>query len=234
MMYRLARIVVVCFGMLLGSVSTVLATGGVALLTAISGSVSPNMNPFSEIPANTSFALADDATVQFLHYVACEEVTVIGGIVVLTQTGYTVEGGKTEPRHLPCRREKVQQAGGKFGLTIWESGAVLLRGETRDQIVEFLKLPPKTVFFVVGDRAKTFSTIRLTRQGVLLAEIPAQTRRFTWPERILEEDGEYKMLFLPKELDKPDARLSFGIAPITTDPPEEAFVLIDFEPTTLH
>jgi hypothetical protein len=233
MMYRLARIVVVCFGMLLGSVSTVLASTAVALLTAISGSVSPNMNPFSEIPANTSFALADDATVQFLHYVACEEVTVIGGIVVLTQTGYTVEGGKTEPRHLPCRREKVQQAGSKFDLTIWESGAVLLRGETRDP-AEFLKLPPKTVFFIVGDRAKTFSTIRLTRQGVLLAETPAQTRRFTWPEGILKENGEYKMLFLAEELHGPEARISFGISPITMDPPEEAFVLIDFEPTTLH
>jgi hypothetical protein len=183
------------------------------------------MDPFSEIYANTSFALADDATVQFLHYVACEEVTVRGGTVVLTPTGYTVEGGKTDRRQLPCRRETVQQSDSSFDLTIWESGSVLLRGG--DKRAHQLNLPSKTVFILTGNVAKNYSMVRLMRSDVVLTEIPAQGRRFEWPENVLKEDVQYHMLFLPTESNRAQALITFVVPP-TPRTSEEAVVLIDF------
>lgn len=215
-------------GLALSFTVKVWAASGVALLTALTGSVSPTMEPFSEIPADTRFSLANDATVQFLHYSACEEVTVRGGMVVLTSSGYEVKGGTTDRRDLPCRREVVQQSGSRLNLTIWESGSVLLRGGARDQVADHLMLPSKTVFVVAGDRAKTFSTVRLTRNGALLAEIPVQSRRVEWPAGTLEADVQYEMLFLPKESRGAVTRIAFGIAPATMASPQEALVLIDF------
>jgi hypothetical protein len=214
------------------------ATTGVALLTAISGPVRPTMDPFSEIPANTRFALANDATVQFLHYAACEEVTIRGGTVVLTSSGYTVEGGTTDRRVLPCRTEAIRQSGRQLNLLIWESGSVLLRGGPPGGVADHLMLPSKTVFVVVGNRARTFSTVRLTWNGVLLAEMPMQTRRLEWPEDILKAGVRHEMLFLPKESGGTVMRIPFEISSTSMDSPQEALVLIDCEtdagPTSRH
>jgi hypothetical protein len=228
LIWRLVAILSSSFGIVLSPTITVLAATGVALFTTSSGSISPVLEPFSEIPANTSLALADDATVQFLHYAACEEVTVRGGRVVLTPTGYKVEGGKTHRRELPCRRETVQQSGNKFDLTIWEPGSVLLRGGGTDLTEHHLKLPAKTVFILARGLVEKFSTVRLRRHGIVLAEVQAQTRRLEWPEELLKDDIQYDMLFLQTEKSGTDAKITFQISPPMTARPEEALVLIDF------
>ena len=201
---------------------------GVALLTTTSGSVSPSVDPFSEISANTSLSLAADATVQFLHYVACEEVTVRGGRVVLTPTGYTVEGGKMDRRQLPCRRETVEQSDNKFDLTIWESGSVLLRGTGSDLGEHHLKFPSKTVFILATNLVRRLSTVRLTRRGIVLAEIQAQTQRLEWPMDVLNEDTQYDMVFLPAGKEGAEAKITFQISSLSTTAQEQALVLIDF------
>src|SRR5262245_21267120 len=128
---RIRLLVVIACGSLSLTLTTTMkawAAAGVALLTAISGPVSPSIEQFSEIPADTRFALPKNATVQFLHYAAWEEVTVHGGAVVVTESGFSVERGKVDRRALPCRRETVsQEADGLLNLTICEPGSVVLR-----------------------------------------------------------------------------------------------------------
>lgn len=206
------------------------AGAGVALLTVVSGPVTPVMEPFSEIPSDTRFSLGHEASIQFLHYTACEEVTVQRGKVLVTESGFSVDGGRVTRRALPCRHETVpQESGGQLSLFIWESGSVLMRGTQDAQHPDYLTLPANSVFILLGKRANSFSTVQVVQAGKPRAEIPVKARKMEWPVNTLDEDTIYELRFLHKNREGSGPRMDVRIAPARIGEQQEAFVLIDME-----
>src|SRR5438132_2061130 len=133
---------------LLIAVSTALAQGspGSALVVEVSGQTTPAVKPFSEIPANTTIALAPGAKLGFVHYETCRTVSVTGGKVTIGAKGYQAIGGTVSETRTPCPRSVKVQGGG-------ETAGLVLRG-----VPQQVALATRPSFVIVGARADEISS----------------------------------------------------------------------------
>src|SRR6516164_9573091 len=64
----------------------------VGMVINITGETSPDLPVRTEIPANTAIKLGPQVELTFLHYRKCKLVTVAGGKVELSASGFTTDG----------------------------------------------------------------------------------------------------------------------------------------------
>jgi len=85
----------------------------VGMVINITGETSPDLPVRTEIPANTAIKLGPQVELTFLHYRKCKLVTVAGGKVELSASGFTTDGKIEREERGPCPR--VYQLGGGPG-----------------------------------------------------------------------------------------------------------------------
>jgi hypothetical protein len=165
---RLGRALLVLFL----AATPAVAAAPVALVTDVSGEVSPAVGLFHELEAGTELTLGAGAGLTVEHYATCEAVTVTGGSVLVRETGLDLERADVAGRTaLPCAQTATlapQQDTVNAG--------VLLRG------VAVLPRVPLVPQIVVAGGGAGFDILRVERDGRAVAALPVRAGRVEWPE----------------------------------------------------
>ena len=66
--------------------------------TEVTGSTTPALRPYSELPPSTTINLGSAGRLVFVHYLSCRTVTVVGGTVTVETDRYTATGTRSEAR----------------------------------------------------------------------------------------------------------------------------------------
>jgi|SRR5579872_3189420 len=177
----------------LGALVPVLGWSGepVALVLDETGAVTPKLQPYSEIPSSTRVRLDHSATLVFLDYSSCMNVTVTGGSIEFTSDGYKLEGGKKSQQRVACPGKLTLAHGG-------EVSANTLRGATEGATVG---IPTRPSFALVGKHRDDFAKLQLSSQGKEIVTIPLMRRHGAWPADAgpLSDDTSYELVVIPKD-----------------------------------
>lgn len=139
-----------------------------ALVVAVEGAVSPEVEAFSEAEAGASFKLADDAQIILLHYAACTETHIRGGAVEITTVGLSTTGETVSETEVECpHRVAFKESTGQIA-------AVVLRGEGGETLAN-----ARPVFAIVGDGVTRIEVLKDGRQ-VSVLEVSGRLAR--WPK----------------------------------------------------
>lgn len=163
--------------MLLAATPALAAAQG-ALVTDVAGDVTPAVGLFDEIEVGTGLTLGPGARLTIEHYASCEVVTMIGGSVVVRAAGLDLRSAEVAGRaDAPCpeavalRAEETVTAG------------VALRGAGPPAV-------PLAPEIVVAGGGAGFDSMRVERDGHLVAALPVRAGRVHWPEgRLFLTDG---------------------------------------------
>jgi hypothetical protein len=163
----------------------------VALVLDETGSVTPKLQPYSEIPSSSRVRLGHDATLVFLDYNSCMKVTVAGGSIEFTPDGYKLEGGKKSQQRVACPGKLTLTHGG-------EVSANTLRGATEGSSIG---IPTRPSFALVGKHRDDFAKVQLSNQGKEIVTIPLMQRHGDWPSdaRPLSDDTSYELVVISKD-----------------------------------
>ena len=165
---RMAGIAIVCLWALTG---TTRAAGPVALILEMDGAMEPPVEAFSELLAGDTVRLSDAATLMFLHYPSCAEVTVRGGRLVLSDQRYTLQGGKiVAVDRARCPKTVVLSENRQVGGVLIRSGGASI------------KLAPRPEFVVVGPQLADIAKVRIRDGDRVLAERALKGAVFEWPD----------------------------------------------------
>lgn len=144
----------------------------VALTVDLTGQIEPGVDLYGELESGRTYALADDAMLEFLHYPSCQTVIVQGGEVVFSAENFRVRGG----RIVDVQRTRCPES-----IRLTAEGAVaalVVRGGDADP----LRLGGNAAFIVVGAGAGRIERIRIRRGEDVLYAGPLAGRSFTWPQ----------------------------------------------------
>jgi hypothetical protein len=163
------------------------ASPGVALIEDIGGTTEPALSGYTEVFKGSSVTLAADATVKFMHYGSCTEVTVKGGKVTFNRNDYAVEGGQILAKDKQACPERVATAS-----TTSVAGGLVMRG-----VLELTNVGAHPSLVMVGQKAANISDVAfLNDKGEASFQLPVFDRRFAWtagmPE--LTPGANYKMI----------------------------------------
>jgi len=188
-----------------------------ALIVDKSGSVTPDVSPFSEVTAGTVLSLGDDAKLVFDDYYSCTEVTVTGGKIEFTSKGYTTSGGakKSETR-VPCKQEVALKQSG-------EASTSLLRGSEGRRV----RLGIRPRFVLVGKQSTSFATAKFTANGNEVLNVQLTGPRFEWPADAapLTAATRYELILVPKSAGQPASTINF-VATAPKASQDQSLVLI--------
>ena len=141
------------------------------LILELTGEIEPALAPFTEIIEGTRLVLGDEARISFVHYETCKLVTMTGGEVRIDRRRYVISRGRVEAeRSQDCPRQ-VQLTRNATG-----AGLLLRGGEDSAQI------PLRPSFVLVGRNADEVRRVNLLEQGRMVASLPAEDRKLTWPD----------------------------------------------------
>lgn len=183
---RRAAVVGVAGALVLFASAAAAAGSPVALAVEVRGETEPVLELFSEIMSGDSFQLADDAKIEFLHYLTCQSIIVEGGKVSFSDQNFTVRRG----RIVDVKRSKCPQATTLAADGV-ASGVVMRSGDVKGR----LKLGLTPAFVVVGTKADRVVGVRLFKGDRPVFEGPLEGARFRWPEgrAALEKGEDYRI-----------------------------------------
>ena len=166
--------------------SAAAAGSPVALTVDVDGDTEPVLELFSEIMSGDSFQLADDAKIEFLHYLTCQSIIVEGGKVSFSDQNFAVRRGRV----VDVKRSKCPQATTLAADGV-ASGVVMRSGDVKGR----LKLGLAPAFVVVGAKADRVVGVRLFKGDRPVFEGPLEGARFRWPEgrAALEKGEDYRV-----------------------------------------
>jgi hypothetical protein len=196
-----------------------------ALVLEKSGTLTPDVKPFSEIKAGTVVALESGSRLKFLHYPTCTTVVVSKGSVRFGEKEYEVVGAKPDSATAAScpRRVTLKNVG--------EVGAGHLRA-TDGKGLTPLTLTPKPEFVLVGERADEYATLRIMTAEKPVLEAPMLGPKFEWPKEAppLKPHTTYEFLLVPKTLGVGKVKKRFRVEESTTgDGGPAALFVIDLD-----
>ncbi len=144
----------------------------VALAIDLVGDTMPAIELFDELESGQKFTLAEDAKLEFLHYISCQTVIVQGGRLSFTRENFRIRGGKiVDVKRAKCpERVQLEAEGTAAGVTVRGSGD------------KKLKLRAAPSFVVVGRGASGLKRIKVYRGDKQVLESELGGRKFSWPE----------------------------------------------------
>ncbi len=163
-----------------------------ALIVETSGSITPEVSPFSEVAAGTVLNLGAGAKLVFDDYYSCSEVTVTGGQIQFGSKGYKASSGaKASEQRVACKQEVVLKQGG-------EASTGLMRG--LEQMARPARLGIRPSFVLAGARSQSFAAIKVTQKGAEIRTIQLAGPRFDWPAdaQPLNAGTRYELALIPK------------------------------------
>lgn len=201
MVVRLVAMMVgIVLSALLGEPAAAKPQPRTALVLEKSGTMRPDVKPFSEIKAGMVVTLETGSRLTFLHYPTCTTVVISKGSVRFKEKDYEVIGAKPDSaRSATCpRRVSLRDVG--------EAGAGNLRSLDGKPGIEQgqspLTFPPKPEFVLVGERSDDYATLRILSGGEAVLEAPLTGPRFEWPKDAppLKKNTSYEFALMPKAL----------------------------------
>ena len=163
-----------------------------ALVIESSGSITPEVSPFSEVAVGAVLNLGAGAKLVFDDYYGCSEVTVTGGQIEFGPKGYkTSAGAKASEQRVPCKQEVVLKQGG-------EASTGLMRG--LEQMARPTRFGVRPSFVLVGARSQSFAAMKVTQQGAQIRTVQLTGPRFEWPAdaQPLSVGSRYELALIPK------------------------------------
>ncbi len=164
----------------------------VALALETSGTISPEVTPFSEITLGTALNLGESAQLVFDDYRSCRQVTVTGGRIEFGPDGYkTSAAARSIEAAMPCKQEVVLEQGGEPSTLM-----------ARDLKVppEKLQLATRPSFVLVGARSQFFAAVRIAGPAGPIRTVALTGARFDWPADAasLGAGMPYELSLIPK------------------------------------
>jgi hypothetical protein len=143
--------------------------GPVALVTDVSGEVSPPVGLFHEVDAGTELTVAEGASLTLEHYASCEAATVTGGPVVVGENGLDLGRAEVAERaEVDCPAAISLRTGEMVG------AGIVLRGAGPPRI-------PLAPEIVVAGGGAGFESVRIMRDGNPVRTLPVRAGRAEWP-----------------------------------------------------
>ncbi len=149
-----------------------------ARVIKIRGKVEPDIGTSMEMSAGDRVKLGPKAIVVVIHYKACEEIEVQGGVISILPSKVGVRGGKIN------YREKGDCPGEvKLTDTDAQGAVVLMRGESGQAQVDAATSAgsPRPRFLIEGGEEK-YEVLHIFEKGERVATLPIVRRRANWPE----------------------------------------------------
>ncbi|MEX2642150.1 MAG: hypothetical protein WD270_01770 [Acetobacterales bacterium] len=159
-----------------------------ALATGVSGTTTPPVEPFTELPSGTGIVLAADAEIEFVHYASCEAVRVRGGRLSITRRSFAVTGGG--------KVLDVSRAGCPQAIVLGpipEIGGLLVREGGAP-----IRIPRRPLFVLVGSGSDQPARLVVSTGGSELAAAEMKGKTVRWPNDAapLETGQEYEVTLL--------------------------------------
>ena len=149
--------------------ATPAAAGPAALVTDVSGEVSPPVGLFNEIDGGTELTVARGASLTLEHYASCEAATVTGGPVVVGEDGLDLGRADVAVRaKVDCPATISLKAGEMVG------AGIVLRGAGPPRI-------PLAPEIIVAGGGAGFESVRIERGGNPVRTLPVRAGRVEWP-----------------------------------------------------
>jgi hypothetical protein len=159
-------------------------TEPVALVTDRSGQVSPAVELYDEVEAGTRLTLGPGASLSLEHYASCEAATVIGGSVLVQDTGLDLAGAEVaDLAEAPCAQAVMLRSEDMVG------AGIVLRGT-------WLPRVPLAPRIVVAGGGAGMDLMRIERDEGEVAALPVRAGRVAWPETdlILADQTDYVLV----------------------------------------
>jgi hypothetical protein len=158
-----------------GGALPVLAAEQVALITEVSGTITPALEAFTEVEAGSAIDLGSDGHIEFLHYPTCQKVVAEGGRLSVTVENFRVNKGQIIDISKAECPQRVQLASNEAGAGI---AGVVLRGAADVT----LKVSQRPRFLLLGAAAGQFKTLAVLQGGTSLLVLPLDGKPLIWPE----------------------------------------------------
>ncbi len=158
----------------------------VALVLDVTGEVTPALEAFTEIMAESSFDLGTGGRLNFLHYPTCQKVLVEGGKLNLSAENFRISKGKVIDMSRAECPQRVVLASADSGAGI---AGVVLRGASDGA----LKVSQQPGFLLLGASAGQFKRLEIMQGKKSLFQAPLENKPVYWPETLdpLLAGGEY-------------------------------------------
>jgi hypothetical protein len=143
--------------------------GPAALVTDVSGAVSPPVGLFHEVDAGTELTVERGASLTIEHYASCEAATVTGGPVVVAEWGLDLgRADVAERAEVDCPAAIALRTGEMIG------AGIVLRGANQPRI-------PLAPEIVIAEGGTGFESMRIERGGDPVRTLPVRAGRVEWP-----------------------------------------------------
>jgi hypothetical protein len=188
------------------------------LILEVSGTVSPSVRPYTEIPSGTALSLSRGAHLVFVHYQTCKTVTVTGGTVTISAASYATRDGQQTDMPTPCPKKVNVRGGGELGGVVYRSVSAN-RGIT---------LPVEAAFVLSGPRASSFASARVSRDRALVAEGAIRDQVFRWPAGTapLPPDTTFELTLVPIRAEDRPVTIRFATPAVAAPPGQAPLVVI--------
>lgn len=147
----------------------------VALVTEVTGTISPPLEAFTEIEAGASIDLGVNSRLDFLHYPTCQRVVAEGGKLSLTAENFRVNKGVIVDISKSECPQRVQLASNESGAGI---AGVVLRGTSG----KALAVSQRPRFLLLGTSAGQFKLLEILQGETSVIQMPLDGKPLIWPE----------------------------------------------------
>ncbi|SLN75719.1 hypothetical protein OCH7691_03932 [Oceanibacterium hippocampi] len=186
-----------------------LAAEPAALVVDLQGSVSPEVEPFSELAEGDRLTLADDGEIIIMHYAACVESHYRGGEVTIGALGIETTGESVSETSVECPRKVMLAEGAN------KVASVVLRG---GESVTVVNARPVFIFLAEG-----IERIEIRREGLAVGTLEVANRFARWPEGTapLSVGAGYEIAFIGGKATQTAAASVAGDAGVTIVQPQD-------------
>ncbi|HEX4889097.1 MAG TPA: hypothetical protein VFW37_01835 [Alphaproteobacteria bacterium] len=166
-----------------------LAGEPVALVTEVTGTISPPLEAFTEIEAGSSIDLGVNSRLDFLHYPTCQRVVAEGGKLSLTAENFRVNKGAIIDISKSECPQRVQLAANEAGAGI---AGVVLRGTSG----KALTVSQRPRFLLLGASAGQFKLLEILQGVTSVIQMPLDGKPLIWPEagKPLQPEADYSVV----------------------------------------
>lgn len=166
-----------------------------ALVTDVTGDVSPEIYAFDEVPAGTVLNLGEGSELSLTFYPNCSDVTLRGGVVTIGEDTIST----SDDTELLSQAEGDCPGAVKLAETDIINAAVISRSRGKSLRP---RVNPRPVFGVSGDNAASYDRVLVRDGRRTLAEVSLTGRTGVWPADAppLKDGRTYALALIGKDV----------------------------------
>jgi hypothetical protein len=184
----------ICVLLALGGATPAFGQSAAAILVDVEGAMQPQLPPGTELAPGQTLALTSRATLNFVHYGACEFVRVFGGSLTIREKDYELTGGmvvQTERASCPTSRRRALQRGNEASGV----GGLRLRNVSAQQI----QTQPRII--LTGAAATDIVAVEVLELDRTLIRLKVEREQAVWPSELppLRPGAHYTFRFIRRQ-----------------------------------